>query len=342
MLQQAIQREQEIARQVKNTEADSFQPFLDSVSVFKLERLKEACKFEAADGKHGPSAALQDVVEAECGKLVHKWGENPERPQLSVPDRLCNELATPENIRKASNRFKAGTSLSLDGIHPRMLTLMSDQGLETLALIYQTMEAIGAPPRQLAYLEFPFIPKAGSGPRAILSQPGIIRVWEALQADANLRYAEDNDRPYFGMGKLRSPELFAYVQTARFEAHTEGAETQSSDVAVALQVDGRSYYESFVSSALFGRYRDTGGSHVAAKFLFNCWRMARVARLSSFFNPTAILPIGGIPAGSMFNRVMCMAYVIKPFDAFVARYPKCDLLHRSQSLRYSPARRAGS
>ena len=54
--------------------------------------------------------------------------------------------------------------------------------------------------------------------------------------------------------------------------------------------------------------------------------MARVARLSSFFNPTAIFPIGGIPAGSMFNRVMCMAYVIKPFDAFVARYPKCDLL----------------
>ena len=74
-----------------------------------------------------------------------------------------------------------------------MLTLMSDQGLETLTLIYQTMEAIGAPPRQLAYLEFPFIPKAGSGLRAILSQPGIIRVWEALQADANLRYAEYND-----------------------------------------------------------------------------------------------------------------------------------------------------
>ena len=42
------------------------------------------------------------------------------------------------------------------------------------------------------------------------------------------------------MGKLRSPELLAYVQTARFEAHTEGAEAQSSDVAVALQVDGRS------------------------------------------------------------------------------------------------------
>ena len=102
MLQQAIQREQEITRRVKNTDADSFQHFLDSVSVFKLGGLNEACKFEPADGKHGPSAALQDVVEAEFGKLVHKWGENPERPQLSVPDRLCNELATPESIRKAA------------------------------------------------------------------------------------------------------------------------------------------------------------------------------------------------------------------------------------------------
>ena len=100
-----------------------------------------------------------------------------------------------------------------------MLALMSDHGLETLALIYQTMEAIGAPPGQLAYLEFPLIPKAGSVLRAILSQPGIIRVWEAMQADANTRYAEDNDRPYFGMGNLRSPELLAYVQTAHDSAH---------------------------------------------------------------------------------------------------------------------------
>ena len=143
---------------------------------------------------------------------------------------------------------------------------MSDHGLEALALIYQTMEAIGAPPGQLAYLEFPLIPKSGSGLRAILSQPGIIRVWEAMQADANTRYPEDNDRPYFGMGKLRSPELLAYVQTARIEAHTAGADAEPDDVAVALQVDGHSYYESFALAVLFGRYRETGGSPVAANF----------------------------------------------------------------------------
>ena len=145
---------------------------------------------------------MQDIVDAEFARLVHKWGENPERPRLSVPDRLCNELATPKRIRVASSEFKAGTSISFDGIPARMLSIMSDEALETLALIYQAMEAIGVPPGQLSYQEFPFIPKAGSGLRAILSQPGIIRVWEALQANDNSRYAVDNDRPYFGMGKL--------------------------------------------------------------------------------------------------------------------------------------------
>ena len=169
----------------------------------------------------------------------------------------------------ACKRFHAGTALSLDGVHRRVPTILSDAALEALALIIQAMEAIGAPPMQLWYLEFPFIPKSLSGMRGVLSQPALMRIWESLRSDENRQYAEQNERPYWGMGTMRSPETLAYVQLARVEAHVVGQQRGEKPVAVSLQVDGRSYYESFNLCTLFQRYRHTGGSKVSAKLLWN-------------------------------------------------------------------------
>ena len=101
-MQQIKAKEEDASRVVAKEEAVAFQSFLDQVSVFKLGRLKQGVALETADLGLWQSAAVQDVVEAEFGKLVAKWGEVVETPVLETPDREAHPRATPAQIYRAS------------------------------------------------------------------------------------------------------------------------------------------------------------------------------------------------------------------------------------------------
>ena len=162
---------------------------------------------------------------------------------MYCPDRAHNLLVSPSQIRTACRGFKAGTALSLDGIHPKAPVILSDPCLGAPALIIVSIEALGAPPIQLWVLEFLFIPKSANGMRGVVSQQAVMRVWEALHTEENTMFAAQNERPYWRMGPCRSPEVLAFVQLARVEAHVAGQERVFSPMAASHQLDGCSYYE---------------------------------------------------------------------------------------------------
>ena len=81
----------------------------------------------------------------------------------NTPDRKALPRAQPHELRAASLLFPCGTSLSLDGFHPRHFALLSDGLLTALGAIIEAMEAIGVPPQQIAWLVFAMLEKPKRG-----------------------------------------------------------------------------------------------------------------------------------------------------------------------------------
>ena len=134
----------------------SFQAFLEESSLFKLGKLKQAVALPTAEIGGRSSSDLQSVVQGEYEKIVLKWQEEPTTPRLHFPNRLHNPLAEPAELRRVCKRFKVGTALSLEGVHPRVPTILSDEALATLALLIQAMEANSRSAHAALVLGVPF------------------------------------------------------------------------------------------------------------------------------------------------------------------------------------------
>ena len=141
---------------------------------------------------------------AKGGRAAHRWTKKPggsiaakvaATPQQKVEDTLefwhevwaCDEtaedwslmsadgslpLATPAAIRAAAKSIKQDTALSF--LHPRSIHLLDDAALEALAVMFQVMERLGKPPKELQTLVF--LPKPDGTYRPIGLLTGIMMV----------------------------------------------------------------------------------------------------------------------------------------------------------------------
>eukprot|EP00959_Pyramimonas_sp_CCMP1952_P071353 1490150-Pyramimonas_sp.AAC.1 len=64
--------------------------------------------------------------------LQQQWNASTSPPRAEVPDRECFPRATADELRSASRSFCQFTSSTLDGFHPRHISLLGDPALETL------------------------------------------------------------------------------------------------------------------------------------------------------------------------------------------------------------------
>ena len=87
------------------------------------------------------------------------WKASSKPPPVEVPDRNCFDMLTAVEIRVASRSFSPHTAQSLDGVHVRQFACMSDEGLDTLACVFQTVEKLGLFPKALYWMLFPLLEK---------------------------------------------------------------------------------------------------------------------------------------------------------------------------------------
>ena len=111
---------------------------------------------------------------------------------------------TANEVRKAAAGFRAATSLGAEGLHPRALTLLSDQALEAFIALLIECSEYGHLPDCASFVIAKLIPKPSGGHRAIGLYAAIYRVWGALARRAIepgwLRYGLDNKELVAGPG----------------------------------------------------------------------------------------------------------------------------------------------
>ena len=102
-------------------------------AMHRYTRIQEAWAPAVTTRRGTVTAAPHDIVESELDALVEHWKAETFAERVEVPDRQAFPRASPDAIRAASLSFSALTSQSLDGIHPRQLSLLSDSALGCLA-----------------------------------------------------------------------------------------------------------------------------------------------------------------------------------------------------------------
>ena len=260
------------------------------------------------------------LLEEEVDKLAQCWKAADFPQEVVAPDRDSFPRATPEQIRAASRTFPEGTAQSLDRVHPRQLSMLSDEALKVLAAIYEAVESIGFFPAQLWWMMFPLLEKPKGGFRGVLLCAGPVRVWERLRRPELAAFTEMTRRPFWAFGAGRSAETAVWRQAVSAEAATS-----EGKCVAGLLWDGAKYYESFELELLKQRAYRAGIPPVIVKVTYNFWRGPRIVRLGQHHSPRVLYARRGLPAGDIFNDAFVKAYALEPFDWFVANNPKVTL-----------------
>ena len=111
---------------------------------------------------------------------------------------------TAQQLRDAGLATSVSKSVPYDGIHPRHMAMLSDQGLGVLAMIWEAFELTTVLSPQVQVTMAPLIPKKGSGFRDIAVFPGIIRACANARLPFRKQRGEARERQYFAAGAARS------------------------------------------------------------------------------------------------------------------------------------------
>ena len=86
--------------------------------------------------------------------------------------------------------------------------LLDDDALVVIGLMFQLMECIGCPPKQLSFLLVVLIPKGLGkvGYRPIFLFTALYKTWARARNFWASKLLIANDRSYVACGKYRSPE----------------------------------------------------------------------------------------------------------------------------------------
>ena len=233
-------------------------------AMHRYTRIQEAWAPAVTTRRGTVTAAPHDIVESELDALVEHWKAETFAERVEVPDRQAFPRASPDAIRAASLSFSALTSQSLDGIHPRQLSLLSDSALECLAALYEAVEAIGMFPQQIWWMLLPLLGKPKGGYRTILLCAGPVRVWQRLRRPFLTAFGQVPRRDYWAFGSGQGAEDAVWQQSIRAEAgRSRGLHTGG------FLWDGKKYYDSFVLSDLRHRAIAAQVHPVVVKVQFN-------------------------------------------------------------------------
>ena len=324
----SLVEEMEFAKQAAGEERkESWQEWQDNAFKGSARGMHRYSKLQAdwkpttvMRGGH-TTADPSALLDAEVDTLKHFWRAENLPEEAWVPDRECYDRASALEVRQASRAFTAHTSQSLDGIHPRQVSLLPDVALEALAFIFQAVEALAMFPACLWWMLFPMLEKPKGGFRPVLLCAGPVRVWQRLRRACLADFNRSSSRVYWGLSAGKAPQEAVWLQAARAEASVG-----LGLVSGGMLWDAAKYYESFDLRLLRRRALLAGIPRVLVKVSYNLWRGPRLVRLAAIYSKELLFARSGLPAGDIFNDAFVKAYALEPFDRFVVRNPRVKLL----------------
>ena len=132
-------------------------------------------------------ARIWRVDEAGRAHTLRPWEEAPAMRWQPI---------TGEDVDRASRSFKARTGLGADDLHPRVFSLLSDQGKEAVGQYLTRCERSRFWPRQASPLIVWLAPKEDGGRRPINLLATLIRLWEEIRAPAHRQWQLNHQRPW--------------------------------------------------------------------------------------------------------------------------------------------------
>ena len=135
------------------------------------------------DKNYDDSRCRSEILAAQVGFWSNLWHPVDEQEHHGVPDLGQIPVLpplTPSDLRKASLSF-ARRTCDIGGVHPRHISLLSDEALRCLICILHASESLGFLPSNVAQLVMVLFPKLDGGSRPIGLFQGLFRVWAAAR-----------------------------------------------------------------------------------------------------------------------------------------------------------------
>ncbi len=258
-----------------------------------------------------PEAILNEVREKHRrqwkpadGPIQYAWSNRDELPGLTV-----------EELRQASASFRVRTAVTYDGLHPKHIALLCDEGVETLATLYAAVEFAGSWPRQVALVVAALLPKVAGGFRSIGLMPAVYRVWAKARRKLSDAWELRHTRPYLAAAKGNGAIDTMWRLGTRQEADVgEGLQ------AAVIAEDLKAFFECIGRERLAAEAEALGYPMALIRAAFGAYAHARVMTLQGRI-ARELYPTRGVVAGCCLAMALTKVFYVRSFDTFVARAP---------------------
>ena len=234
-------------------------------------------------------------------------------PKWGGGERL--ERITAARIRAASKTFKKKTAITHDGLHPRHFSLLSDESLDALAVIFEAMECLGTMSTELRQNLVVLLAKAAGGFRPIGIYTSYERLWTRIRNEEVRQWQDRNKKDFLSCSKGSGAADAVWAQTVRAESGI-GAHKH----IISGFWDMKSFYDCIDHGLLHARAVSMEFPLVLMNMALAACTAPRVVQ-STEGTSDVIYPRRGILAGHGFANAMTQVYYTQVFEAFLRLHP---------------------
>ena len=262
----------------------------------------------------------QENADTRAAKWHRTWGVGAVVPappwQRNVDLPLQGVLEDIQMARDLSLKYKRGTAVGGDLVHPRHFGHLPDQTLGALLMIARVMLMLGVLPRRLDWLRIALVPKAEGGERSIWISPSFIRLTsKLLRGTVGQSWMNRNDREYLFGKKGRSASTCAWRRSAISEfAIFMCLSASSSLLGIAKAFDSVDHEHLVRQAARHGYDMNL------LRFLLALYCMQRTIIVDGVSNEAVRATRNIVPGDSNADTIMLLC-MLSAFDGIVLKFP---------------------
>ena len=198
-------------------------------ALHRLAKRVDLPSQDAVQSSHGdPTLKQQDIVDKEAADWKEIWDTH--KGTASAPWRGLGNLSskfpwaaelpalTGKDLRKVGSQLSRNTGLGIDQFNPRWFVWLSDDLLDSFALLLMALERLGLWPEQIDQILIALIPKPDGGRRPVGLLPTLVRMWEKSRRPIVQEWRQKVKRKYNWAAKGRSATDAVWKQAILAEA----------------------------------------------------------------------------------------------------------------------------
>ncbi len=269
----------------------------------------------AASPQGSKTADPRKVLEAQREKYGKLWNAAEVPGGYTWPVREALPRLTPNELRDASRLFRRRTAETFDGFHCRQYSLLSDEALETLAVVLETCELIGRMPSRLNLVTTPLLEKPKGGYRPIAVYTSLYRLWAKARAPVARAWEEAHTRAYLSAARGNGPTDTTWRQAVRQESSVSGGGS-----AATILWDLESFFETVDRERLYRRAEAAGFPLAVLRLSLAAYSSPRLLALDGRLS-RELWPTTGVGAGCGLACSYVKVYCMAPLDSILDKLP---------------------